>query len=187
MNAYFMDSWDEYPRRSIDRESTIRAIAGWIDGEGSLMPYVELRSFDGFRVGVRDPKDKGLLHAPNEHGYRSAATAFAEFGELIDTAMRRLDGSEPWPEGPALEEIKQYQREREESKLDTLATLFISREPHLIEEIKEGSRVPNPRLLLRINLDTASLPECLWDALEVEGQAFREKLEEEIWRRVMGK
>ena len=36
MSLDFLDGWDDYPRRSIDRESTIRAIATWLDGEGDL-------------------------------------------------------------------------------------------------------------------------------------------------------
>lgn len=187
MSLDFLDGWDEYPRRSIDRESTIRAIAEWIDGEGSIMPYTVLDCFNGFRVGVRDPEDEGMIHAPCDHSYHSAATALAELGELIDTATRRIEGKEPWPEGPALDEIKLYKKTREVDKLHTMATLFIQREPHLIKEVKEGANVPNPRLLLRLNLDAASLPECLWDAFEVEGTAFKRELEEEIYRRVTNK
>lgn len=180
MSIDFMDGWDEYPRRSFDRESSVRAIATWIDSECSIMPYTVLHCFDGFRVGVRDPEDEGMIHAPSERIYSSAAVALAELGELIDTAMRRIEGNEPWPEGPALEEIRLYQKAREVDKLNTMATLFIQREPHIANEIKDGSK-PG-----RLCLDAASLPECLWAAFEAEGTAFNRELEEEVYVRVKG-
>lgn len=187
MSLDFLDGWDDYPRRSIDRESTIRAIATWLDGEGDLMTYTIMHCFNGFRVGVRDPEDEGMIHTPSDRAHDSAAAAFAEFGELIDTATRRIEGKEPWPEGPALDEIKLYKKTREVDKLHTMATLFIQREPNIVKEVREGATDRNSRMLLRHGLDAASLPESLWEAFEVEGDAFKRELEEEIYRRVMKK
>ena len=181
MNSDCMDWWDDYPRRSIDREGTIRAIATWINAEGTVMPRTVLHYYyGGFRIGVIDPSDDEMLHVPSERAYPSSALALTELGLLLDTAIRRMEGSEAWPEGPALDEIIQHQREREASKLDTLATLFAS-EPHLVTEIKDGMKPGS------MHLDAATLPECLWDAFEVEGDAFKRELEEEIHYRVMKK
>lgn len=177
-----IDGWEDYPRRIFDREATIRAIAEWIDGESSIMPYTVL-DCDGtrFRVAVRDYEEQDLILSADEYGHRSAAGALGAFGELIDTAKRRMEGKELWPEGPALDEIKLYQKTREVEKLHTMATLFIQREPHIVNEIKDGAK-PG-----RLDLDAASLPECLWDEFEAEGEAFKRALEEEIYHRVMNK
>ena len=174
-----IDGWDDYPRRIFDREATIRGIAEWIDAESSVMPYAVLRC-DGvsFRVAVRDYEEQDLILAADEYGHRSAAGALGAFGELIDTAKRRMEGKESWPEGPALDEIRLYQKEREVEKLNTMATLFIQREPHIVNEIEYGAQ-PG-----QLDLDAASLPECLWDEFEAEGEAFKLVLEEEIYHRV---
>lgn len=178
----FMDWWDDYPRRSIGAEGTVRAIATWINAEGTVMPHTVLHYYyGGYRIGVTDPDDDGMLHVPSDEAYTSSALALAQLGLLIDAAMLRLDGRQAWPEGPMLDEIVQHQREREASKLDTLATLFISREPHIVNEVKDGAKPGH------LHLDAASLPECLWDAFDVEGEAFKLELEEEICRRVLGK
>ncbi|WNL41946.1 hypothetical protein RN347_15165 [Halomonas sp. PAMB 3264] len=104
------------------------------------MPHTVLHLYyGGFRMGVVCPADPGMLHVPVEHAFASSALALAELGLLIDTALYRME-SNTWPEGPALEEIIQYQQERRVDKLNTLATLLIEREPYIADETHEGTK-----------------------------------------------